>query len=114
MLCDQCIQLVDTDAVFAGAGAAHLDGPHADAMRNALGLRALRRTGRVVQHQHMEVAVTDMTDDGCQHALAIEVGACLQQAIGKTRNGHAGIGGKRMLARRQCQRRIVGVVPRFP
>ena len=101
MLGDQRVELVHADAVLARAGAAHRDRAHADALRDLVGFRALRGARRIEQHEHVEVAVADVPDDGRDDAFAVELLARLEQAIGEPRDRHARVGRERLLAGRQ-------------
>ena len=86
----------------------------ADALRELLGLRALGGVVGIEQHEQVEVAVADVTDDRRDEPRRLDVGARLEHAVGEARDRHAGIGGERLLARAQRQRRVVRVVPRLP
>src|SRR4029450_11326866 len=56
-------ELVDADAMLAGARAPHGDRAQADALGERLRLFALGGIVRVEQHAQVKVAVTDVPDD---------------------------------------------------
>src|SRR5664279_2456188 len=80
----------------------------------SLGAFALRRIGTVEQDDEMKVAVADVPQNGRGQATLLNVDLGLEDAVGQSRYGNAGIGRKTGHARFECQRRVVRVVPRLP
>src|SRR5580765_3729150 len=72
MLRDEGLELVHAYAMLAGAGPAHPDRAHADALGEIFRLRALDGIGRVEHHAGVEISVTHVTDDRRGQARRID------------------------------------------
>ena len=88
-------QLLLANSVFAGAGAAHGDGAMGEAGSEGFRGVDLGRIAHVDERAHVEIAVADMADDRRDEAARRDVGKRLLDAVGKTRDRHAGVGGER-------------------
>src|SRR3569832_2076972 len=60
---NQEIHFVQSDAMFAGAGAVHRNGARHHALVDRFGIGRFGRIVRVNQEQHVKIAVADMADD---------------------------------------------------
>src|SRR5689334_12734089 len=95
VLLHERIELVHAHAMLAGAGATHADRALRYARRKILRLLALIGLVGVEQHDEMEIAVPDVSDDRRDESRARDITLRFHDAIGKAGNGHASV-------RREC------------
>jgi hypothetical protein len=69
---------------------------------------------RVEQHDQVKVAVAYVADDRRDEAGRVDIRLGLEDAVGKPRDGHAGVGRKSHRSGLQRHRRVVCRVPRLP
>ncbi len=96
--------LVQTDAVFAAAGAAEFEGAAHELGVEAFGQFALFGFGGVDEVADVVVAVAHMADDKVGQPGGVGLGDGVVDAFGQARNGHAGVGGDAAAAGFHLQR----------
>ena len=84
MLGGEEVDLAVADAVLAGAGAAHRERAHHEAVIDLAGDRELLRLVRVDDVDEVEVAVADVAHDRCHQRAGREVALGLEDAFGQT------------------------------
>ena len=75
---------MQANTVFAGAGATAGDGFTGDRERKRLSPRELCRIVRVMQYQHMKIAIADMADDRRKQSAVLRQRLTGVDAVGKT------------------------------
>src|SRR5665213_303613 len=111
---DQPVLLAEPDAVLAGAGAVHGQGPLDQAAVEAFGLQQLFGMAGIDHEDDMEIAVADMAEDRRGNARGQKVALGLADAFGQAADRHADIGGPADAAGPQADGGVIGLVPRLP
>ncbi|CAB3775258.1 hypothetical protein LMG29542_08640 [Paraburkholderia humisilvae] len=111
---DQKIDLVQTHAMLAGAGAGHPQCTLNDPVVQALGLGKLFRPLRIDQHRDMEIAIANVADDRARQRRGLQVLFRFNHAFGEPRDGHADVSRDGTAAGLQLQHREVRVMSCIP
>src|SRR5213075_2270100 len=91
MLGHERIELVNADAVLAGASPTHRDRAHAHLTRERFGLFTLDRVVWIKQHDQMKVAVADVPDNRRRQSGGRDIRAGCEHALSQPRDRNAGV-----------------------
>jgi hypothetical protein len=114
MLFTQEGQLPITDAVLAGAGPAHGEGPVHKPLVESHCLREFCSVEGIKQIDHVKVSIANVADDGSRSSFALEVLFGLCDAFGQARDGHADVRRERPRSRSERERGVIGLMASGP
>src|SRR5258708_29049251 len=114
MLDAEILHLALADAVLAGAGAVHADGPKIEPSDEFAGTLDLAGILHVDHDRQMEIAVADMTEDRRNQPGPRDILHGLADAIGQARDRHADVGRDVLGAGPEGEGGEVAVMPRLP